>query len=163
MSFEKRQNKLQKFVTALRKPTRSDLTQLFKPVIFPLDKVEHVFENLSMRVVKGSANKPRLCYKEASGNFFHPSGLTFIKTVKEPWIVAWSKSTGRQYWFNVNTRQAVYDCPLESVATAKDCKLSMLIWKWIDGVKVHPEQEREDPALLGRDQFMEHIHKLSQL
>ncbi|KAK3708214.1 hypothetical protein RRG08_023623 [Elysia crispata] len=160
-SFEERQLQLCKFVKALRKPTRSDLTQLFKPVIFPLDKVEQIFENLSMRIVKGSANKPRLCYKEESGNYFHPTGLTFIKTVKEPWIVAFSKSTGRQYWYNIITRDAIYECPMESVATAKDCKTSMLTWTWTDGVKVHPDQEREDSTLLSRDQFMRHIHKLS--
>ncbi|RUS78259.1 hypothetical protein EGW08_013975 [Elysia chlorotica] len=161
-SFEERQRKLSKFVKALRKPTRSDLTQLFKPVTFPLDRVKHIFENLSMRVVKGSANKPRLCYKEESGNYFHPSGLTFIKTVKEPWIIAFSKSTRRQYWYNIQTRQSIYECPPESIATAKDCKLSMLTWTWTDGVKVHPDQEREDSTMLSGDQFMRYIHKLSQ-
>lgn len=162
VSFEERQTKLSKFVKALRKPTRSDLTQLVKPVTFPLSKVEQVFDNLSMRVVKGSANKPRLCYKEESGNYFHPTGLTLIKVVKEPWIVAFSKSTGHQYWYNIHTRKAVYECPPDSIATAKDCKHSMMTWVWTDGVKVHPEQEREDPSLLSRDQFMSKIYKLSQ-
>ncbi|GFR69137.1 CAP-specific mRNA (nucleoside-2'-O-)-methyltransferase 1 [Elysia marginata] len=161
MSFEERQTKLSKFVKALRKPTRSDLTQLVKPGIFPLEKVEQVFDNLSMRIVKGSLNKPRLCYKEASGNYFHPAGLTLIKVVKEPWIVAHSKSTGHQYWYNIITRKAVYECPPDSIATAKDCKSSMLTWVWTDGVKVHSDQEREDPSLLNRDLFMSHIHKLS--
>ena len=37
---------------------------------------------LEMKVVKGSGNQQRLCFKCNSGNFFYPTGLDLIKTVK---------------------------------------------------------------------------------
>ncbi|BFZ07757.1 hypothetical protein BsWGS_10796 [Bradybaena similaris] len=163
LSFEKRQQKLQKFVKALRKPTRTDLSQLHNPEIFPLEKVDQIFNRLDMRLVKNSTNKPRLCYTTDSRNFFHPTGMVIIQIVKEPWIRGHSKSTGLDYWYNIHTRQSVYECPPESIATVSDCKTHSFHWSWVDGVKVHPEQETQNPDLLSKVQFMEHIQKLRQL
>ncbi|CAL1534580.1 unnamed protein product [Lymnaea stagnalis] len=162
MSFEKRQEKLQKFIKALWKPTRSDLTQIYKLDIFPLHKAHEIFERLAMRLVKGS-NKPRLCYSTHSGSFFTPSGLSIIRTVKEPWSRCRSKSTGHLYWYNINTNKSVYECPPESKATVRDCKATMLQWHWDEGVKVHADQEKEDPELVSKSHFMEHLDKIRQL
>uniref|UniRef100_A0A0B7AXH1 Cap-specific mRNA (nucleoside-2'-O-)-methyltransferase 1 n=1 Tax=Arion vulgaris TaxID=1028688 RepID=A0A0B7AXH1_9EUPU len=163
LSFEKRQEKLQKFVKALRKTTRTDLIQLHMPEIFSMERVEQIFERLVMRVGKSSANKPRLCYKTDSGNFFCPTGMTIIQTVKEPWIRGHSKSTGLDYWYNIHNRRSVYECPADSIATARDCKLNSLHWSWTDGVKVHPDQkENGATGLLDKEKFMDHIHKIRQ-
>ncbi|XP_059155601.1 cap-specific mRNA (nucleoside-2'-O-)-methyltransferase 1-like [Physella acuta] len=162
MSFEKRQEKLSKFIKALRKTTRSDLHQIHKLDIFPLHKADVIFDKLAMRQVKG-ANKPRLCYCAESGNFFLPSGLSIIRTVKEPWNRCQSKSTGHAYWYNLSTGKSLYECPPESIATVRDCKLSVLLWDWEEGVKVHKDQEKEYPGLVSKSQFLEHIEKIKLL
>ncbi|KAI8784467.1 cap-specific mRNA (nucleoside-2-O-)-methyltransferase 1 [Biomphalaria glabrata] len=159
MSFEKRQEKLKKFIKGLMKPTRSDLQQLVTMTIFPLHKFEQIFERLSMKLVKGVSN-PRLCYRTDSGSYFHPTGLDIIRTVKEPWTKCISKSTGNFYWFNTKTRQSVYECPAEARATASDCKKTLLHWRWEPGVKVHPDQDQENPELISKSHFIEHLNKL---
>ncbi|KAH9489440.1 Cap-specific mRNA (nucleoside-2'-O-)-methyltransferase 1, partial [Bulinus truncatus] len=159
MSFEKRQEKLRKFIKALSKPTRSDLSQMLAMDIFPLHKFEQIFERLSMRHVKG-VNYPRLCYVTDSGSFFHPSGLNIIRTIKDPWTKCKSKSTGNFYWFNTRTRQSVYECPAEARASISDCKRNMLQWTWVPGVKVHPDQEQENPDLVSKSHFIEHLQKI---
>lgn len=37
---------------------------------------------LEMKLVKGSGSQPRLCFHSQTGNFYHPSGISFVKTVK---------------------------------------------------------------------------------
>ncbi|XP_005107678.1 cap-specific mRNA (nucleoside-2'-O-)-methyltransferase 1 [Aplysia californica] len=159
MSFEKRQEKLGKFVRALRKPTRSDLAYMLKPDVFPLEQIDKVFQRLSMRQIKGS-NNPRLCYCNDSGSFFQPAGVSILQTVKEPWIRGYSKSTGRKYWFNILSRESVYECPSGATASVSDCKKNLLTWLWTDGVRVHPDQQHEDPKQLSKDQILAFIKKL---
>lgn len=43
--------------------------------------------------------------------YFMPTGLLMLPIVKEPFMMAKSKSTGRKYWFNFMERKPYPECP----------------------------------------------------
>lgn len=156
--FRERQDHLQKFVRALHKGTRSDLAQLVMPDVFKLEEASHIFERLAMKTVKGSSSHLRLCFQGHSGNFFHPTGLDIIKTVKEPWSMAFSKKAQRKYWFNKHQpNSSTFECLVETIATFKDSKTSLLRWTWSPDVKVHDSQTHKDDTKVSKEMFLQHI------
>ncbi|XP_071079493.1 cap-specific mRNA (nucleoside-2'-O-)-methyltransferase 1-like [Haliotis cracherodii] len=158
--YKERFEKLQKFVKAIRKRTRSDLAPVTVPTVFKLEDIEHIFDRLEMKIVKGCAGKPRLCYCTEDGNYFHPHGIYFIKTVKDPWMMALSRSANRKYWYNTANRESSFECRLDCIASVRDCKMNSLQWLWEKGVKVHDSQEERNPDKLSRDDVMNHIVRL---
>ncbi|KAK6182178.1 hypothetical protein SNE40_009918 [Patella caerulea] len=160
LHFKERLESLKKFVKAVQKPSRSDLSPLVVSHYYKLEEVDQVFNRLDMKVVKGSQGMPRLCFLTPDNTYYHPGGIYLIKTVKEPWMMSISRSSKRKYWYNTHTKEAVYDCRKESIATARDSKLKSLFWKWEKGVCVHDSQEHIDINKLSRDSFLEFIHRL---
>ncbi|KAK7105134.1 cap-specific mRNA (nucleoside-2'-O-)-methyltransferase 1-like [Littorina saxatilis] len=156
--FRERLDNLAKFVKAVHKETRSDLARLIMPDVFKLEEATHIFDRLEMKAVKGSANHPRLCFKVHSGNFFHPTGLDLIKTVKEPWSMALSKKAQRKYWFNkLQPNSSTFECHVETIATFRDSKLSSLRWTWSPGVKVHDSLQHTDDTKVSRKMFVQYV------
>ena len=49
-----------------------------------------------------------------------------FKIVRDPFMMAFSKTHGRKYWFNTQTRASLFDCPREAVVDFKTafCKRS---------------------------------------
>ena len=61
-----------------------------------------------------------------------------IKTVREPFMMAVSRSQQRKYWYNAVTRESMFEMPGESVARFSDSVGSRLVWYWDQGGGVHP-------------------------
>ncbi|XP_041352995.1 cap-specific mRNA (nucleoside-2'-O-)-methyltransferase 1-like [Gigantopelta aegis] len=156
--FKERREKLQKFVKAIRKPTRSDLTPVSLPEAIRLEHIEQVFQRLDMKVVKGS-HMPRLCYETNEGNYFHPTGVYLIKTVKDPYMMAFSKSSQKKYWYHTINKTSTFECYQDVIASVRDGKLQSLQWVWEDGVKVHDSQSEGDPTKLSRDALLNFVSK----
>ncbi|XP_062598389.1 cap-specific mRNA (nucleoside-2'-O-)-methyltransferase 1-like [Saccostrea cucullata] len=164
LTFRDRIDKLRKFVQCITKPTRPNLTQIIVPYIYRLEEVHQVFDRLEFRRVKGSAN-PRLCYSppdRADGRCFLPSGLCIVKIVKDPWTMALSKSANQKYFYNIHTKESTFHCPPSSVAHCSDCKTSSYIWKFEEGVKIHPDQTfSANPHRISKDNFLDYINMLT--
>lgn len=155
--FRERLDCLQKFVKALHKETRSDLAKLVMPDVMKLEEAAHLFDRLEMMKVKG-ASQLRLCFHSHTGNYFHPSGIDLIKTVKEPWSMAFSKTSQRKYWFNKKQpNSSTFDCHSECIATFRDSKLSSLRWSWSQGVQIHDSQEHTHATIPSKKEFAQYI------
>ncbi|XP_021362611.1 cap-specific mRNA (nucleoside-2'-O-)-methyltransferase 1-like [Mizuhopecten yessoensis] len=142
LHFNERMEKLKKFVKAVNKPTRSDLVQIVVPNIFRLEHIEQIFERLAMKKVKGSSQL-RLCYSppdRKDGRSFLPTGVCFVKTCKDPWTIALSRSKGRKYFYNLHSKESKFEIPRESIASVRDTKLNTWWWVWEEGVKIHDSQ-----------------------
>lgn len=163
LHFNERIEKLKRFVKSINKPTRTDLVQIVVPNIFRLEHIEQIFERLAMKKVKGSS-QPRLCYSppdRPDGRSFLPTGVCFVKTCKDPWTIALSRSQGRKYFYNLFTRESKFEIPRESIATVRDTKLNTCWWVWEEGVKIHDSQMfRPDPDKVSRDDLIGAIHGL---
>ena len=61
----------------------------------------------------------------------------FYRTVREPFMMALSKSAQRKYWFNTITKQSVFELPPESVARFSESHRSRIVWYWEGGAGVH--------------------------
>ena len=87
---------------------------------------EHIIQNLQPRVLKNSQGRRRITYdinselntnmaNNSNVSYFCPSGILCQRIVKEPWMIAKSRSTQRKYWYNGVNQQSVFDCPHEAL------------------------------------------------
>ena len=90
---------------------------------------DHILRNLQPRMLKSSGGRLRITYdinhSEINTNhanspnlnisYFCPTGILCQRIVKEPWMIAKSRSTQRKYWFNIENQQSVFECPQEAL------------------------------------------------
>jgi hypothetical protein len=55
-------------------------------------------------------------FLKCTNNFLSYSGLLLYRTVKNPYVMALSKSQGKKYWFNTRTGVAAFNIPPDSIA-----------------------------------------------
>lgn len=162
LHFTERIEKLRRFVKSITKTTRPNLTPIIVPFIYRLEHIGEIFNRLEFKRVKGSS-VPRLCYMppdRRDERCFLPSGVCILKTVKEPWTIALSRSANRKYFYNLKTKTSTFEAPPDSVASVRDCKLSSYRWDFEVGVKIHPDQTFEpDNDKISRDNIINHINK----
>uniref|UniRef100_A0A8C1X3M5 Cap-specific mRNA (nucleoside-2'-O-)-methyltransferase 1 n=1 Tax=Cyprinus carpio TaxID=7962 RepID=A0A8C1X3M5_CYPCA len=120
--FNQRIQMAEKFVKAVSKPSRPDMNPI----------------RLEMKVTKSSGGMPRLSYTGRDDRHFLPSGLYIIKTVNDPWTMAFSKILKCQY------------------------EVILLFWAWEEGVRVHDSQTRVNPDKLSKDDVLSFIHQHCQ-
>uniref|UniRef100_A0AAQ5ZI00 Cap-specific mRNA (nucleoside-2'-O-)-methyltransferase 1 n=1 Tax=Amphiprion ocellaris TaxID=80972 RepID=A0AAQ5ZI00_AMPOC len=124
--FNQRIQMAEKFVKAVAKPSRPDMNPI----------------RLEMKVTKSSGGVPRLSYTGRDDRHFLPTGLYIIKTVNEPWTMA-------------------YICAVLSVCFffTLAAVTIRLFWAWVDGVIVHDSQTRVDPEKLSKEDVLTFIHQ----
>ena len=88
---------------------------------------DHILPNLQSRMLKSSGGRRRITYdinhSEMNTNitsnpnvsYFCPSGILCQRIVKEPWMIAKSRSAQRKYWYNIDNHQSVFECPHEAL------------------------------------------------
>lgn len=164
LHFNERFERLKKFVKSITKLTRSDLARVIVPDVYRLEELNHIFDRLHMKRVKGSGGGDKLCYcppNTTENRFFRPSGVYIIRTVKEPWTMQWSKSQQKKYFFNVHDGQSSYHCPQDSIATVRDTKLHSYHWMWDEGIKLIEDQLcKEDESKLSKADVLEYLHRI---
>uniref|UniRef100_A0A8C1IKC8 Cap-specific mRNA (nucleoside-2'-O-)-methyltransferase 1 n=1 Tax=Cyprinus carpio TaxID=7962 RepID=A0A8C1IKC8_CYPCA len=144
--FNQRIQMAEKFVKAVSKPSRPDMNPI----------------RLEMKVTKSSGGMPRLSYTGRDDRHFLPSGLYIIKTVNDPWTMAFSKSSKRKFFYNKQTKESTYELPPGSVAPFHACHQDRLFWAWEEGVRVHDSQTRVNPDKLSKDDVLSFIHQHCQ-
>lgn len=162
LHFNDRIERLKKFVKAITRPSRSDLAPVRIKDIYRFEEITQMFERLSMRRVKGSS-QPKLCYCLQQGvcddqpRYLIPTGVYFIKTVKDPWMMGQSKKTGMKYFYHTLTREAVHRVPVDSIASFQSSQKSRLLWSWDSSVKLLPEQMHFDSKKLSREHILDFV------
>ena len=144
LHFMERHNQLRLFLHTMHKASRSDFVKLRMKTVYKLEDLGPMFSRCIPLMLKGGGSSPRLAYQmvesETDGHnrFFQPTGIMFLKTVKDPFMMAVSRSQQRKYWFNTATKESVFELPQESVASFGDVHKSRLLWAWEGEVGVHP-------------------------
>uniref|UniRef100_A0A7N8YBD1 Cap-specific mRNA (nucleoside-2'-O-)-methyltransferase 1 n=1 Tax=Mastacembelus armatus TaxID=205130 RepID=A0A7N8YBD1_9TELE len=157
--FSQRIQMAEKFVKAVAKPSRPDMNPIRVKEVYRLEEMEKIFVRLEMKVTKSSGGVPRLSYTGRDDRHFLPTGLYIIKTVNEPWTMAYSKNSNKKFFFNKTTRMSTYDMPPNSAAPFHVCHSERLFWAWVDGVIVHDSQTRVDPEKLSKNVVLSFIHQ----
>ncbi|KAK8774512.1 hypothetical protein V5799_010954 [Amblyomma americanum] len=157
MHYEQRMKWVHKFVKALSKPSRSDLTPLRAKEVFKLQNVESLFDRISLKLEKGAARNMRLSctvpreVRDREEKHFSATGVLFYRTTKEPWHEEFSLSSQRTYFFNTMTKKSDYNMPQRGCAASfKDCFTSAVLWPWIPGLKILPPKSPNDCPNDGR-------------
>ncbi|XP_056589922.1 cap-specific mRNA (nucleoside-2'-O-)-methyltransferase 1 isoform X2 [Triplophysa dalaica] len=160
--FNQRIQMAEKFVKAVSKPSRPDMNPIRVKEVYRLEEMEKIFVRLEMKITKSSGGMPRLSYTGRDDRHFLPSGLYIIKTVNDPWTMAFSKSSKRKFFYNKQTKESTYDLPPSSVAPFHACHQDRLFWAWEEGVRVHDSQTRVNPDKLSKDEVLTFIHQHCQ-
>lgn len=160
--FNQRIQLAEKFVKAVSKPSRPDMNPIRVKEVYRLEEMEKIFVRLEMKVTKSSGGMPRLSYTGRDDRHFLPSGLYIIKTVNDPWTMAFSKSSKRKFFYNKQTKESTYELPPGSVAPFHACHQDRLFWAWEEGVRVHDSQTRVNPDKLSKDDVLSFIHQHCQ-
>ncbi|CAH2256276.1 cap-specific mRNA (nucleoside-2 -O-)-methyltransferase 1, partial [Pelobates cultripes] len=142
--FNQRIQLAEKFVKAVSKPSRPDMNPIRVKEVYRLEEIQKIFLRLEMKVIKSSGGVPRLSYTGRDDRHFVPYGLYIVKTVNDPWTMAFSKSHNRKYFYNLKTQKSMYEVPVESIAPFHVCYFERLFWDWMGGVQIH-ESQMQDP------------------
>ncbi|XP_067226545.1 cap-specific mRNA (nucleoside-2'-O-)-methyltransferase 1 [Chanodichthys erythropterus] len=160
--FNQRIQMAEKFVKAVSKPSRPDMNPIRVKEVYRLEEMEKIFVRLEMKVTKSSGGMPRLSYTGRDDRHFLPNGLYIIKTVNDPWTMAFSKNSKRKFFYNKLTKESTYALPPGSVAPFHACHKDRLFWAWEEGVRVHDSQTRVNPDKLSKDDVLSFIHQHCQ-
>ena len=142
LHFMERHAQLKMFLHTMNKNSRSDFIKLRLKTVFKLEDLQPVFDKCDLKMVKGGGGSPRLVYElgelEADGlaRYFQPTGVMFYRTVRDPYMMAFSKSAQRKYWFNTVTNQSVFELPGDSVSRFVEAHRSRVAWYWEGGAGV---------------------------
>eukprot|EP00090_Calanus_glacialis_P017517 TRINITY_DN27259_c0_g1_i1.p1 TRINITY_DN27259_c0_g1~~TRINITY_DN27259_c0_g1_i1.p1 ORF type:complete len:923 (-),score=365.91 TRINITY_DN27259_c0_g1_i1:140-2908(-) len=145
MHFMERHAQLRLFLHTMNKNSRSDYIKLRLKTVYKLEDLQPVYDKCDLKMVKGGGGSHRLVYElgepEADGlaRYFQPTGVMFYRTVREPYMMALSKSAQRKYWFNTVTKQSVFELPLDSVARFVEAHRCRVVWYWEGGAGVHSD------------------------
>ncbi|XP_063774937.1 cap-specific mRNA (nucleoside-2'-O-)-methyltransferase 1 [Pseudophryne corroboree] len=148
----------EKYVKAVSKPSRPDMNPIRVKEVYRLEEIQKIFLRLEMKMIKSSGGIPRLSYTGRDDRHFVPSGLYIVKTVNDPWTMAFSKSRNRKYFYNLKTQKSMYEVPVESIAPFHICYSERLFWEWNEGVQIHESQKRDpSPDKLSKDDVLHFI------
>ncbi|KAJ7340947.1 hypothetical protein JRQ81_004234 [Phrynocephalus forsythii] len=157
--FNQRIQLAEKFVKAVSKPSRPDMNPIRVKEVYRLEDMKKIFLRLEMKIIKSSGGIPRLSYTGRDDRHFVPIGLYIVRTVNDPWTMAFSKNSFRKFFYNKTTEASSYELPPEAVAPFHICYFNCLFWEWGDGVKVHDSQKREDPEKLSKEAVLSFIRQ----
>ncbi|KAG8430548.1 hypothetical protein GDO86_020403 [Hymenochirus boettgeri] len=154
--FNQRIQLAEKFVKAVSKPSRPDMNPIRVKEVYRLEEIEKIFLRLEMKVIKGSGGGMRLSYTGRDDRHFLPCGLYIVKTINDPWTMAFSKSHNKKYFYNSKNKQSSYEVPVESIAPFNVCYFERLFWEWDDGV--HSSQKQDSSSeKLSKDTVLQFI------
>ncbi|KAK5852953.1 hypothetical protein PBY51_006784 [Eleginops maclovinus] len=160
--FNQRIQMAEKFVKAVAKPSRPDMNPIRVKEVYRLEEMEKIFVRLEMKVTKSSGGVPRLSYTGRDDRHFLPTGLYVVKTVNEPWTMAYSKNSKMKFFFNKTTKVSTYEMPANAAAPFSVCHFERYFWAWVDGVIVHDSQTRMDPEKLSKNDVLSFVHQNHQ-
>ena len=142
--FMERHELIKLFLHNMNKQSRNDYVKLRLKSVYKLEDLAPLYSSCSPRMLKGSSAAPRLVHElsefESDGlpRYYQPSGVMLIKTVREPFMMAVSRSQKRKYWYNAVTRESKFEMPVESVARFPDSLATRQVWHWEQGGGVSP-------------------------
>ena len=142
LHFQERHDRLKLFLHTMNKASRNDYVKLRLKTVYKLEDLGPLYQTCNQKLLKGGSQIPRLVSELADtetdglARYFQPAGLLFYKTVREPFMMALSKSANKKYFFNTLTKQSAYELPPDSAASFGDCHRTRAAWYWGEGAGV---------------------------
>ncbi|XP_054724834.1 cap-specific mRNA (nucleoside-2'-O-)-methyltransferase 1-like [Uloborus diversus] len=140
--YKDRMIQAEKLVKAVSKPSKKDYTSLRVKTVFDLHLVREVFAKLALKFIKNS-QVPRLCFDLDNERHILPTGLLIFRTVVDPWVVAFSKTQQRIYFFNKKDKTSVFERIEGASADFLTSFSKRLFWDWESGAQLLQRQSTE--------------------
>jgi len=163
--FNERNRLLSIFLKVMNKPSQNDLVRLRPKIMFKLEDCltdNAVWSHLDTRNLKG--RRDCLVFtnpeqdQDGNNKFFQAKGLLLYRHVKDPYIMAMSKSQNRKYFFNTRKNKPVenFQTPKDGIAEFEFCHSNRLLWNF------NNPAYQDDGGSLQREDFLEFIRKIKQ-
>ncbi|XP_045121975.1 cap-specific mRNA (nucleoside-2'-O-)-methyltransferase 1-like [Portunus trituberculatus] len=154
---------LKKFATAVSKTSRPDLAPIRCKELYKSEAVHEILQppRLSHRMMKGGP-VPRRVFVQVEANsdreahYIVPTGILFLKATKDPWMMAFSRSQNRKYWYHTITRKSTFEYHPDVVAAFSSSYSGGAVWWWDAGVQILETEEAAKGKLHFRD-VMKHL------
>ncbi|XP_065334280.1 cap-specific mRNA (nucleoside-2'-O-)-methyltransferase 1-like [Cloeon dipterum] len=159
LSFDERVHYCKLFAKAIERPSRNDLTRFKVKQAFAMDKLDSLFAKLKSKKIKQFGGDRRMCIMldDNEDKFHVVGGLSFMKVVKEPWTVAFSKTASRKYWFNQDNGTSLFKRPPESNLSFRRSVNRRLDWWWHDRVSL--ATNNDDTTIVHRVNLIDKIER----
>jgi len=79
-----------------------------------------------------SSNFP--VYPPLDTSYIQPAGMLLLKEIQDPWLVAFSRSQNKMYYFNYKTNARQFDFPPDAIASFGVTMSSRMFWHWDNNV-----------------------------
>jgi len=155
--LKERNRLLRLFVKAMAKPSQPDHVIMRVKDIVGLENLQdQCLALLKLRTLKGFNGlrltvdlETEIVNGREFTRYMMPTGILMLPIVNEPYMMAFSRSQGRKYWFNYTNRESVFECPPLAMVDFKTSFQKRLLWNWDEGVQLYPNQEvsRSDKKL----------------
>jgi cap1 methyltransferase len=155
--LKERNRLLRLFVKAMAKPSQPDHVIMRVKDIVGLENLQdQCLALLKLRTLKGFNGlkltvdlETEIVNGREFSRYMMPTGILMLPIVNEPYMMAFSRSQGRKYWFNYTNRESVFECPPLAGVDFKTSFQKRLLWNWDEGVQLYPNQEvsRSDKKL----------------
>ena len=115
------------FTKALSKNCRNDVVRIRAKPYFGFNDIETSFNELEVKQMK-KVSERRLTYSFEDGRYFVPQSVYFVRRLKEPWHLQYSRSSKRLYFYNSKTNESGFVGKKESVADVRYCTENIMKW-----------------------------------
>ena len=130
-SFSDRMKSCKAFVKALSKPCRNDIVSIQVKSHYELTELENVFNGRNIKQIKPHMEKRITFSSEVSSEkYFVATGVYIVERVRQPWHLQYSRSSQKLYFYNVETKEAVFEGTKDSIADVIYCISKRMFWKW---------------------------------
>jgi cap1 methyltransferase len=157
----------EKLVRAIRKPTLEGQMTVRVKQLMDLTEMENVFnDRLEIREFKSGLVRQRLAYnlEEVSDlrdnnrvKYMEVSGLLVVPLISHRYLICWSKSQRKFYYFDKQTNKSEFVPPANSIAGVTDLLQYSYFWKWESNGRNTTDDvvstQISDPEILDRDSF----------
>ncbi|KAK2710052.1 hypothetical protein QYM36_013652 [Artemia franciscana] len=133
----------QKFAKAVNKPSRNDLIAVRVHTMYDTEHITLLFKKLNRQYMKGGGPTEKLVYMVDETSCILPRGVLFLKGTKDPWMLGFSKSTQKQYFFHTMKRVSEYNAPKDSCLPFSLCMEKRFLWEWSEESRLLSRQPEE--------------------
>ena len=131
------------FAKAMNKTSLPGYITIRSKDVFGLQHLQdQILHRLQPRLLKSSGGRPRITcdvnpselnvssdVSNPNTSYFCPSGILCQRIVKEPWMIAKSRSTQKKYCYNAVDRRSVFECPQEALIDFQSAFSKRLVFK----------------------------------
>lgn len=105
--------------------------------VYRLEEMEKIFVRLEMKIIKGFSGILKFSYIGCDDWYFVFMGFYIVRIVNEFWIMGFSKSFKKKFFYNKKIKDFIFDFFVDFIVLFYICYYGWFFWEWGDGICVY--------------------------